>query len=125
MSFLPFALGDARAQLAKLPAVTIFNRAKPADPSEVAFIICGIRCYAIRMENGGFSAACHLRLGEWLALVEGGTEDMAFAAVAEHIRRIGSLPPWWDTDDAERTAAAEILAVFAAPLSLAIWESVA
>lgn len=125
MSFLPFAPGAARARLATLPAVTIFDRVRPTDPAEVAFVICGIRCYVVREHSGGFSAACHLRLGEWLPLTEGGTEDVAFAAVAEHIRRIGSLPPWWDTDDAERTAATEILAIFAAPFSLVTWESAA
>jgi hypothetical protein len=127
VSFLTFTPGAARARLATLPAVTIFDRVMPHDPAEVAFVTCGIRCYVIRKENGGFSAAYHLRLGEYLPLAEEATEDTAFATVAEHIRRIGHLPAWWSakTDNAERTAAAEILASFAAPLSLVTWESVA
>jgi hypothetical protein len=127
VSFLPFVLGDARARLATLPAVTVFDRANPTDPAEVAFIICGIRCYAVREDVDGFSASFHLRLDEYLVLAEDATEDAAFAVVAEHIRRIGHLPAWWSakTEAAERTAAAEILTRFAAPLSLVTWESAA
>ena len=123
MSSLSFVLGDARARLVALPGVTLFPHALPADPAVAAFIICGVRCYAVRTEGDAFSASFHIGMGEHLPLAEAATEDVAFAAVVEHIRRIGHLPAWWSakTDAAERTAAADILVRFAAPLSLATW----
>ena len=115
------ALADARAYLAGLRGVTVFDRPDQRDPGCVAFVIAGIRCYEVHAwADGGASAAHHLRDGEWLALAEGATVNGAFASIAAHVERIGHLPAWYapETDAAVRAAAAGILAG-AAPILLA------
>ena len=114
------ALAHARAYLAGLRGVTVFDRPDERDPGCIAFIIAGIRCYEVRDSVGGATAAHHLRDGEWLPLAKAATVNGAFAAVAVHVERIGHLPSWYspETDAAVRAAAAEI-AAGAAPILLA------
>ena len=106
------AIADARAYLATLRGVTIFDWPDPGDPGCVAFVIAGIRCYEIRASADGASAAHHLRDGEWLALAAAATVNGAFASIATHVERIGHLPGWYSpgTDASVRAAAADILA---------------
>lgn len=113
-------LADARAYLATLREVTIFDWPDPGDPTCVAFVIAGIRCYEIRRGPVGAAAAHHIRDGEWLPLAIGATVNGAFAAIAAHVGCIGHLPAWYspETEAAVRAAAADILAG-AAPMFLA------
>ncbi len=116
------ALADARAYLAGLRGVTVFDRPDERDPGCVAFVIAGIRCYEIHATDAGVArAAHHLRDGEWLPLASGGTVNGAFAAIALHVERVGHLPAWYsaETDAAVRAAAAEVLAGVPSLLSLA------
>lgn len=67
-----------------------------------------------------FALTFHLRLGEWLSLADGVTEEAAFAAVLASVLLVGSVPKHYATEhDSTERAAAEVYAVFAFPLSVA------
>ena len=111
----------ARTRLAATRGVTVLKHPLHRDPSLVAMILASVRCLDVRAEAGVFRADLHLRQGEWLPLVDGVTEEAAFAAVLAFVSLVASVPQEYapEHDLAERAAAAEVLAAFAYPLSLA------
>ena len=115
-----FALRPSRATLAALKDVSIIERPAPHDPAVAAAVLVGIRYAEVRSDGDSFSAAAHLRLGEWMPLTTGVDEDSAFGAVALFAFMVAGIPQTYSAehDDAERAAAEAVLAAFTAPVSI-------
>ena len=111
----------ARARLAAMRRVSVLDCPLPRDQMLMAMVMAGTRCMDVRAEGSTFRADLHLRLGEWLPLADGVTEEAAFAAVLAFLSLVASVPQEYapEHDLAERAAAAEVYAAFAMPLSLA------
>jgi hypothetical protein len=111
----------ARTRLAAIRRVSVLDRPLHRDQALVAMVMAGIRCIDVRAEGDTFRADLHLRLGEWLPLADGVTEEAAFAAVLAFVSLVAGVPQEYapEHDAAERAAAAEVYAAFAFPLSLA------
>lgn len=111
------ALRDHRGR----PTVSVIDAPLPRRPEIAAAVLAGLRLAHICTDGDTFSAAVHLRLGEWMTLAEGVPEEAAFAAVLHFVRLVASIPSEYSAqgDAAERAAAAEVFAAFAAPLSMA------
>ena len=109
-----------RDRLAATRGVTIIHHPLPRDPAEIATVIAGVRCYAVRAEGGACTASFQIGNGEDLALADGVTEAAAFAAVLAHVALVREVPAHYSAinDQAEREAAATVLAAFAVPLPL-------
>jgi hypothetical protein len=115
------ARNSSRDRLAAMRDVNIFDRPPGYNRDGcTAFILAGIRSYEIRQVGAGYRTLFHLRDGIWLALALGVSEDEAFAAVIAHVEALAGVPQWYSPaiDAAERAAAAEVLAAFAAPAAL-------
>ena len=115
-----FAFCPTRASLSALRGINIIDRPAPHDPAAVAAILIGVRYAEVRSDGDTFSAAAHLRLGEWMCLAVDVTEDEAFGAVALFAFMVAGIPSEYspEHDDAERAAAAEVLAAFTASTNL-------
>src|SRR3954464_11652264 len=96
----------ARDRLEAMRGVTIIDNPAPHDPAAAAMIIAGVRCLEIQATDAGFSAALHVRFGEWLPLAQSVPEDVAFAAVAAFIEQVAGIPQHYsaENDAAERAA---------------------
>ncbi|TDH59236.1 hypothetical protein E2C06_28345 [Dankookia rubra] len=101
--------------------VSILDRPLHHDQTLVAMVMAGVRCMDVRAEGNAFRADLHLRLGEWLPLADGVTEEAVFAAVLAFISLVSSVPQEYSpaNDAVERAAAAEVYAAFASRLSIA------
>ncbi|RAI55907.1 hypothetical protein [Roseicella frigidaeris] len=111
----------AQARLAALRHVTVLDHPAPRDPDLVALVFAGIRVAELRRAPAGHAARVHLRLGEWLDLVEDTDEDVACAAIALFLDRVAAVPAAYTAagDEAERAAAAQVRAACALPMTLA------
>ena len=111
----------ARARLAAMRGVAVLDRPLHRDPTLVAMVMAGVRCMDVRAEGNAFRADLYLRLGEWLPLADGVTEEAAFAAVLAFVSLVAGVPQEYapQHDLAVRAAAAEVFAAFTSPLSLA------
>ena len=120
MAFISVA-ESARARLAATKGVHITADPLPHHPEVAALVMASIRCMHVTTDGDSFSASVHLRAGEWLPLAEDVTEDAAFAAVLAFVSLVAAVPQHYapEHDAAERAAAAEVYAAFAAPISLA------
>lgn len=101
---------EARVRLAAMKGVTLIDNPLPRQPEVKTDIIAGIRYYSVKAGPDGFSAALHLRLGEWIALAAKRSEEAALDAVAQHIALVAHTKPWHDNDGIERAAARQVLA---------------
>jgi hypothetical protein len=110
----------ARERLAAMRGVSIVDGPLPTKPKIAAMVMAGIRCIDVHAEAGVFSAQWHIRFDEWFTLVEGVTEDDAFAAIELFVAKVAGIPGWYsvENDADERTAAEEVLAAFTAPASI-------
>jgi hypothetical protein len=110
----------SRATLSALKNTYIIDNPAPRDPAAVAAVLIGVRYAEIRTDGERFSAAIHLRLGEWMPVAVGMTEDQAFGAIAMFALRVADVPYCYAEahDAAEREAAAEVLNAFTAPASI-------
>ncbi|TDH58163.1 hypothetical protein E2C06_34070 [Dankookia rubra] len=111
----------ARARLAAMRRVSVLDRPLHHDQTLVAMVMAGVRCMDIRAEGDTYRVDLHLRLGKWLPLADGVTEEAAFAAVLAFVSLVASVPQEYapEHDAAECAAAAEVYAAFASPLSIA------
>src|SRR4051812_7991369 len=111
----------ARNRLAATRGVSIIADPSPRNPAVIVMVLAGTRCIDIRRDGDTFRAQAHLRLGEWMPLADGVSEDVAFAAVLHFVHLVASVPQHYapEHDAAERAAAAEVYAAFASPISLA------
>lgn len=112
---------SARLRLAAMRGVCVIADPSPRNPSVIVMVMAGTRCIDIRRDGDAFCAQAHLRLGEWLPLAEGVSEDTAFAAVLAFLSLVGNVPQFYapEHDTAERAAAAEVFAAFTSQFSLA------
>jgi len=115
-----FAQCPSRATLSALKNTYIIDNPAPRDPAAVAAVLIGVRYAEIRTDGERFSAAIHLRLGEWMPVAVGVTADQAFGAVAMFALRVADVPYFYAEahDTAEREAAEEVLNAFTAPVSI-------
>ena len=99
---------------------TIANPA-PREPNVLCAVISGIQYFEIERTAAGHLARFHFRDGEWFDLVRGVSFDAATAAIAEFIDLTWDLAPGWSqaSDDAQRAAAAAVLAGPAIALPMA------
>jgi hypothetical protein len=110
----------ARTRLSATKGVTVINNPTPRNPSVVAMVMSGVRCIDVRREGDTFSAALHIRQGEWLSLTNSVDEDTAFAAVESFVEKVAAVPQHYSAENAaaERRIAAEVAVAFTVPVSL-------
>ena len=83
---------SAHNRLAATKGVQIIADPSLRNPAITVMVMAGTRCIDIRQDGDTFRAQAHLRLGEWLPLADGVSEDAAFAAVLAFVNLVASVP---------------------------------
>lgn len=118
MAFIALAQAT-RARLSATKGVTVIASPCPRDPNVLALVIAGVRCVEINRDGEDFRTMWHVRMGKWIILADGVSEDVAFAATLAFVTLTSSIPQHYSAanDAAERAAAAEVAAAFTPGLS--------